>query len=189
MASSDDLPDIGEYEEGTDWDASGSEDLGETADEGWAKPTDWMALTPEAKVDELARLRPFVAYLVVTYRLPPRTVPACWEKHPALVRDLSEIRDLYAVSFDQRAQAASAVDWGQRWYYYRSVVLPEDAAVTGCTVEHHPDDPQAWALDLQTNGEASRTWTAAQRDAEFAADQELQVIASRATALAGQGVL
>lgn len=77
--------------------------------------------------------------LVERYGLDSRTVPACWERHNAMVEALAALRDCERGCYNTDSTPTAAIEW-LRALHEVTEFLRNHLAVTGCaTTGHRPD--------------------------------------------------
>jgi len=103
---------------------------------GPAGPVHLPSVARAARDRLLDDLRAWVAALVERYAISPRTLPPCWEQHPAMVEALLALRDHERGSYAADADPRAAVEW-IRAYQLIHDFLTASASRTQCSMAEH----------------------------------------------------
>jgi hypothetical protein len=119
-------------------------ELGEQPDTAlswWApEPVCWRNLDSATAGREWIGLAEWVQFLTDRYALTPRTIPPCWYRHWPLVEELSALHTAWATAYAAGSPGTAPLDWHASFALTRER-LADQVARTGCTKDHHNDDP------------------------------------------------
>jgi hypothetical protein len=114
-------------------------DLEGIAEQWSVAPVCWKILTETSATREWAALDEWVRWLVARYALSPRTVPPCWDRHGALIEELSALRTGWLSAYCPDAPGNAPLDWHAMLAATRG--RTEDAIDrVGCTKDDHRED-------------------------------------------------
>lgn len=102
-------------------------------------PLHWPSLTSSEADQALSSLREWVEQLAARFALDTRVIPACWDRHPAVVETLSALRDHERGSYADSASPTAGIDFVRALHDTRHI-LTELVSRTGCTPHEHRDD-------------------------------------------------
>ena len=99
-------------------------------------PVNWQTLTaPETQL-ELEELAAWTTWLLDRYQLDYRTLPPCWERHGALIEELSALRTGWLTSYAREAKGDAPLHWHNDFAAARQR-LTDWTARTGCRPAEH----------------------------------------------------
>ena len=103
---------------------------------------DWRTLSDADAPDTWNRLRTWVEWFTVRYRISESVVPACWYKHGQLVEELSALHTAHTAAFDEGDGGFGPIGWHERL----SLAIPRltRAYVGGCSRGHDPIRRRTW---------------------------------------------
>jgi hypothetical protein len=91
----------------------------------------WPALPPDKEQAVVGELVEWVTWLVARYDLDRRTVPECWDRHGAIVEELSALRSSWQLAFSRTAPKDAPLAWRSGFAQSRARLL-DWAARAGC---------------------------------------------------------
>jgi hypothetical protein len=112
----------------------------------------WPALPPDKEQAVAAELVEWVTWLARRYDLDRRTIPECWQRHGALVEELSALRSAWQLAFSRTAPKDAPLTWHAGFAHSRAR-LADWAARTACRPGRHRDWLGRAAVQL-SSGEA-----------------------------------
>ena len=103
-------------------------------------PVCWPTLTDLEVEDALDELGDWVDWATDRYNLDHRTVPPCWDKHGALIEELSALRTAWVAAFAITGRPEAPLEWHAAFAAARQR-LTDWSSRTGCrpSGEHRPD--------------------------------------------------
>ena len=101
----------------------------------------WRTLTDQDAPTAWTRLREWVEWFVIRYRVPESTVPTCWWKHGQLVEELSALHTAHTAAFDSSDAGFGPIGWHERL----SLAMPRltRAYAGGCSNGHRDIIPRS----------------------------------------------
>jgi hypothetical protein len=99
-------------------------------------PVCWATLTATETHEEHEALADWVAWLVDRYALDHRTVPPCWDKHGALVEELSALRTAWLAAYAITGRPEAPLEWHAHFALARHR-LADVVTRTGCRPGEH----------------------------------------------------
>lgn len=114
----------------------------------------WRTLPDEDAKAVWERLREWVEWFTIRYRISESLVPNCWYRHGNLVEELFALHISHKVAYDPADTGFGPIGWHERL----SLAIPRlRNAYTGeCSRGHDPHRPRSW----QTPVEEWDAWTA-----------------------------
>lgn len=102
----------------------------------------WSTLTDADAHDAWDRLRGWVEWFTVRYRISESVVPSCWYKHGQLVEELSALHTAHTAAFDPSDAGFGPIGWHERL----NLALPRlgKAYSGGCARGHDPLKRRTW---------------------------------------------
>ena len=106
----------------------------------------WRTLTDQDAPAAWARLRGWVEWFVIRYRVPESTVPACWWMHGQLVEELSALHTAHTAAFDSSDAGFGPIGWHERL----SLAIPRltRSYAGGCSNGHRDITPRSSIGDI-----------------------------------------
>jgi hypothetical protein len=102
----------------------------------------WPALPPDKEQAVTAEMVEWVTWLTRRYDLDRRTIPECWDKHGALVEELSALRSSWQLAFSRTAPKDAPLTWHSGFAQARAR-LADWAARAGCRPGRHQQSGEA----------------------------------------------
>lgn len=99
-------------------------------------PIHLPSLDDEERAELLAELRPWVEQLRARFALDARSLPPCWERHPAIVEAVTALRDFERGAYAVTSPAGSGIDFLRALTITREFVT-EQTALAGCSGQGH----------------------------------------------------
>ena len=99
-------------------------------------PTCWPALTDKEAADALATLEDGIDWLVDRYHLDRRTVPGCWQRHGALIEELSALHTAWITAYVATTPGDRPLTWHHEFDLARHR-LADWVARSGCRPGEH----------------------------------------------------
>jgi hypothetical protein len=106
-------------------------------------PVCWKLLDHITAGREWRALAEWVRWLAIRYNLAPKTIPACWYRHGALVEELSALRTGWLAAFTPDAPGGTLLDWHTMFWGTRDR-LQQTVRLAACISEHRDDQPAPW---------------------------------------------
>jgi hypothetical protein len=101
-----------------------------------ALPVCWAALTDTETEEEHQALADWIAWLIDRYTLDHRTVPRCWNRHGALIEELSALRTAWLAAYAITGRPEAPLEWHAHFAFSRHR-LADVVARTGCRPGEH----------------------------------------------------
>lgn len=105
-------------------------------------PAYWQRLNTEETADAMARLVPWVNWIVHRYQLDTRTIPTCWQDHGAHIEELAALRTAWNKAYQGDSQGKPALEWHAA-FDHALQRLTDWTSRTGCrNGEHRVQGPR-----------------------------------------------
>lgn len=107
-----------------------------------AQIVNWRTLQEADAPAAWDRLRAWVQWFTVRYRISESVVPVCWFKHGQLVEELSALQTAHSAAFDPSDAGFGPIGWHERL----NLAIPRlsKAYSGGCARGHDPIKPRSW---------------------------------------------
>jgi len=101
-------------------------------------PLCWANLDGTETADAIEELDDWVAWVVDRYTLDHRTIPPCWDRHGALIEELSALRTAWLAAYAGTSRPEAPLEWHHHFAAARQR-LTDWVARTGCRPGEHRD--------------------------------------------------
>ena len=99
-------------------------------------PLCWLALDDQERATHLRALGQWIGWLGDCYCLDHRIIPPCWEKHGALLEELSALWTAWRTAYATTSSGNAPLDWHAQFAASRQR-LTDWVAKTGCRNGEH----------------------------------------------------